>query len=360
MRRLPIVITAVLLLCTTLFASVQSFSKKPVQLAWFYKPPKDGDLDVLASRFNWFVLTRNDEAIRDELKVKGVQGPFLQYLRFDAIEDPGSCTAQPHRNQVADEKGDFCQISKNHPDWFLRNASGKIIRSEGYVMMDPGNKGWQKYWLARARQDQQKYGWDGVFLDNVEASLTKRKQKGEPANYRTEDSYLAAIEDFLSFIYKSYFQPNKHPLFANIIAVKDSRPWFDILDYLDGAMVEAFAVDWHDGYRDSDEWEEQMTLAEKAQGQGKLVILVAQGERNDDRRQQFAFASYLLVTRGRAAFRYSRANHYVQTWLYKNYQLQLGQPLGSRYQKHGTWFRDFEKATVSVNPSRHTSDIILK
>mgnify|MGYP001561361660 CR=1 FL=1 len=41
------------------------FPDKIVQIAWFYKPPTDGDLAVLAEYFDVFVLTHKDEAARD-------------------------------------------------------------------------------------------------------------------------------------------------------------------------------------------------------------------------------------------------------------------------------------------------------
>src|SRR5690349_3614382 len=65
------------------------------RLAWFYKPPQDGNLVPLVENFRTFILTVNDEGVRDALKTEGISGPFLQYLRFDAIQNPGSCLAQP-------------------------------------------------------------------------------------------------------------------------------------------------------------------------------------------------------------------------------------------------------------------------
>src|SRR5262245_17107997 len=87
-----------------------------VRLAWFYKPPKNKDLVPLVQNFDDFILTKADEPVRDELRKRGVKAPFLQYLRFDAIEDPGSCTRSPHRNQAAYREGDFCRISSENPN----------------------------------------------------------------------------------------------------------------------------------------------------------------------------------------------------------------------------------------------------
>ena len=35
---------------------------QPVQLAWFYKPPDDNSLPILAENFDTFILTHKDES----------------------------------------------------------------------------------------------------------------------------------------------------------------------------------------------------------------------------------------------------------------------------------------------------------
>ena len=99
-----------------------------------------------------------------------------------------------------------------------------------------------------------------------------------------------------------------------------------------------------------------MALAEKTQSQGKYIILVARGNETDINRQNFAFASYLLISNGKAAFRYS-SGIYREVWLYTNYQVDLGTPLGPRYQSGSLWRRDFTKGSVVVDPVNHIATI---
>ncbi len=337
-------------------------SESPVHIAWFYKPPTNGDLGTVSSSFDTFVLTKNDEDERDAMRAQGAEGPFLQYLRFDAIMDPGSCTAQPWRNQVADRPGDFCSIRTNHPDWFLRDSNGNPIvdveGSEHFYIMDPGNNGWRMFWLERATESQESLGWDGVFLDNVEASLYKRGQEGQlPAAYPTDASYQAAVEGFLSYLYTSYFDQSNHPLQANIIALEETSVWFTYLEYLDGAMEEGWAVDWSNGYLSQSQWEEHMSRVERTEASGKKAILVSQGNRTNTAREEFAFASYLLVANGNSSFRYSDSSAYHDIWLYDNYETDLGAPLGPRYQQGSVWMRDFQNGTVTVDLSAHSASI---
>lgn len=332
------------------------------RLAWFYKPPSGGDLTPLRQYFDTFVLTKNDEDVRETLKSQGVSGPFLQYLRFEAIMDPGSCTAQPWRNQVADRIGDFCEISEKHPDWFLLDTNGnRIVDNEGgnnFYLMDPGHPGWRAFWLERARQSQEQLGWDGIFLDNVEASLSKRQRKGAlPAQYPDDASYQAAINGFLAYIYSSYFQPQGRPLQANIISLKESSVWFSYLQNLDGAMEEGWAVDWSSGYLSTGQWEEHLSRIEQTAAMNKQAVLVSQGSQNDTQRQVFAYVSYLLVAYDNASFRYTNSSSYRQAWIYSNYSVDLGTPLGPRYQDGNVWRRDFSGGFVTVDPVSHTATI---
>jgi hypothetical protein len=345
-------------------AHAASSPSSPTRLAWFYKPPSDGNLANIASQFDFFILTRNDENQRDQLIKLGVTQPILQYLLLDVIQDPGSCTAQPWRNQVAYQIGDFCQIQSQHPDWFLLDNSGKKINQAygnmNFYVMDPANAGWRAFWLQRASQSQADFGWKGVFLDNMEASLDKLvRDVGGSAKYKTNAEYQTAISAFADYIYKSYFQPQGRPLFANIVEMNDPAVWNRYLGSLDGAMLENFAVGWNNTYSSASRWEQDMKLAEQTQALGKQAILVSQGTQADTSRQRFAYASYLLVANGLANFRYASYDYYDQAWLYDNYTLNLGAPLGKRYQSGAVWKRDFSNGSVSVDPASHAASITL-
>ena len=99
---------------------------------------------------------------------------ILEYLLLSEITRPVSCSAGPTGNQVAYLAGDFCRISVQHPDWFLLDKHGARVRaSDGNYYMDPGNAGYRWFWLRRAMTLQSQFGWDGLFLDNVDASRAK-------------------------------------------------------------------------------------------------------------------------------------------------------------------------------------------
>lgn len=329
-----------------------------IHLAWFYKPPATY-LDSLPNDYDFFILTHNDETARDRLKSLGAKGPILQYLLLSEIMDPGSCNASPNNDQVAFQPGDYCWIQSNFPDWFLTGSNGDILGKGQYSVMDPGNRGWQNFWLQRASFLQKTFNWDGIFLDNVEASLSKLAEWGQqPGAYPDDASYQAAIEGELKWLYTSYFHPNGIPVYANIIAIRDPQVFLRYLQYLDGAMLENFATGWPTDAGLSDaEWEQQMQMAEQAQALGKTVILVSQGSQYDQQSEEFALASYLLVSDGLAYFRYTNQNNYEEIWNYANEKTDLGKPLGPRYQVGQSWKRDFTKGTVIVDPTARTASI---
>lgn len=339
----------------------KSFPEESVRLAWFYKPPENDSLSTLSQNFDFFILTHRDEEERDQLRSLGVGTTIYQYLTFVQIMDPGSCTERPYGNQVAYQVGDFCKILQEHPDWFLRDKRGDLIRTEGDAYMDAGNPEYRRFWLERAKQMQEEFGWNGIFIDNVEASLDKLRRIGTlPGNYRNDAEYQMAIEGFLQYLQDQYFTPQNVPVMANIIELKDAKVWFRYMQHLDGAMIEAFSVDYNNRYLLFNEWKKQIDLVVQTQKLGKSVILVAQGKEGDQARQEFALGSYLLANDGTAFFRYTDSDNYEQVWLYDNYSIDLGIPLGPAYNKGVTWRRDFEKGTVIINPVTYSSELIFE
>lgn len=333
------------------------------KLVWFYKPPDDGDLQRIADNFEYAIMSNGDEKERDEIRKLGYTGPILQYLRFEVIHDPGSCTRQPRKNNVGNRVGDYCKLIREHPDWFLRDKDGDLFvnpyNGEDYVMTDPGNKFFRAFWLERAMEVQRQGGWDGIFLDNVEVTYRLRQEKDElPAQYPDEASYQAAVQGFLKEIQAKLKSENK-VLFANLIGRRDDANWTVYLNHLDGVMHEGWSIDWPTGYRSVETWEKHMKLAEDTQAIGKTIILISQGKIDQENLQEFAYASYLLVVQGNAYFRYARSGNYTEAWLYPNYELDLGQPLGKRYKKGDTWRREFAHGIVEVNPKTHKVSIRL-
>jgi hypothetical protein len=334
-----------------------------VNLAFFYKPPSNSSAATVAANFNSVILTGGDETFRNNLSANGFASTIPQYFRFEGIQDPGSCTASPANNQIANRAGDFCWIGQNHPDWFLLDTNGNRMRTSptsSYYRMDPGNQGWRNFFVTRLLETQQQKGWSGLFLDNVEASLSEIQGDGlASARYPDHASYQVAVRGFLQYLYQNYSLPYDRPVVGNIIARQDDATWYSYLQYMSGAMQERWSVAWSFiDYVSESKWRSDMVLAEQTQSQGKYVILVAPGNKADANRQNFAFASFLLISNGKAAFRYADDDLYTEVWLYNNYNVNLGDPLGARYQTGTSWRRDFTGGHVIVDPVNRTATIL--
>jgi len=337
------------------------------RIAWFYKPPGDGDIQTIADHFDTFILTKRDETVREALRDLG-KDPFLQYIRFDAIHDPckqilndiGStcqCDQPTFANNVGWQEGDICRLRDEHPDWFLRDQAGTPIIYEDYAYMDPGAEGWRNFWLERIREMQAE-GWDGVFLDNLDASQRRHTRQGVTlANYASDTEFRQAFQGFLMYIVSSYFEPAGRPVYANVTEFPDYEAVNDFTPYLDGMMNEAWAVGWNENWRSVEEWEADLQAAQELQAAGKHLILVSQGMPNNLQRQSFAYGSYLLIANDHASFRYAHSSIYNTTSLYPNYQINLGQPLGERYPVGRGWQRDFSHGQVFVDPYELTAVI---
>ncbi len=266
-----------IVLTVGIFISGRATSQNPslmpnrtVNLAFFYKPPSNSNASTLASNFGAIILTGGDESFRDQLVANGFGSTIPQYFRSDGIQDPGNCTSSPANNQFANRAGDFCDISQNHPDWFLLDTSGNRMRTSptsNYYRMDYGNADWRNFVLTRILETQQQKGWSGVFLDNLEASLSEIQRDGlMPAKYPDDASYQAAANGFLNYLYVNYSQAYNRPLVANIIARKDDATWFSYIQNLSGALQERWAVGWSSpDYVSASKWNSDMALAENTQ-----------------------------------------------------------------------------------------------
>jgi hypothetical protein len=336
--------------------------EKIVNLAYFYKPPTNSDAATVAGNYSTIFLTGGDENFVNQLVSNGVTAPISQYFRSEAIQDPGSCTANPSNNQIANRAGDFCWISQNHPEWFLLDTNGNRMRTSptsNYYRMDYGHPGWQAYFVTRLIETQNGTKWSGLFLDNLEASLAAIQNVGlASTKYTTDASYQAAVISFLQYLQTNYTIPYGRPVVANVVAKREDATFTEYMQYLDAGMKERWAVDWNSpDYISESKWLNDLTVAEQTQSQGKHIILTAQGNKTDTTRQQFAYASYLLISNGKAAFRYANEDIYSEVWLYDNYKINLGTPLAARYKTGTVWRRDFTNGYVTVDPISHAATI---
>jgi len=364
-------------------ATSQAAGTKTVRQAVYVNKPKDTAMEVVAAKASIVVLPRTEWRYREDIKANGYTGKVLQYFMANEVNGPGpygssssSCDSSyvPHINQVAHQTGDFCKYLHPNESWFLHNGAGKRLYSWNggrvFYHMNPASSGWRAFALLRMKRDlfgdsvQAKTGFDGIFLDNVAPKTYKLRNQvdnsdGTVREYSSDTAYRDAMRGYLSNL-SSGIRPNSL-IWANII--DDYRvsktDYMSFVEYLDGWLNEAWGVYWSGKYLTTEEWNLHLELAEATLQQGKGAILNGQGSRYDYSRQQFALASYLLVTNNsKAYFRYSDATKYGEWWQYDNYNVTLGAPLGRRYQSGSTWRRDFECGYVTADPTTHVGKIV--
>lgn len=231
--------------------------EKALRHIWYYRPPEtDEEMPLLASLYDMYIFDYSDRNFVVPLRRKMDEAnPVLLYMLMEGVKETRTCVDAPWTNQVADLPGDYCWLSERHADWFLVDTEGnRLIREwisdNRTVQMDPANAEWRAFFLERTADRQFKGGFDGVFLDNVDASYGRvRSRSGVDilANFPNETAYQAGVEGFLKYIYESYFFPNDIPLYGNITFLEDEAVWHRYMQYMDGAMLENWSVDWGGG-----------------------------------------------------------------------------------------------------------------
>lgn len=343
-------------------ADAPAVTGSAARFAWFYKPPANASAAELASRFDVVVLTRNDEAFRDQLKAADPSLQVLQYVLANEIQDAGS--AQPWRNQAAWNTGDAAALLAQHPDWFARDEAGRPLAKgigggRTIYTMDPAQSGWTDYLVDRVLAHNVEAGWDGVFLDNVEMSLGKRRREGRiPVAHSTDAAWQDAMVGHVAAVHRAFAAAGR-PVWANVIEGGDTAAEIERLaPHLEGTMDESFGTGWDQSPRTGSSWERDLAAVEARAARGDHSLLVAQGGRNDQAALRYAFASYLLVAGPTVSFRYAdHATAYAEVWWNDEFDRALGAPTGPRYRVGNGWARDFEGGRVTVDPTAGTAAI---
>lgn len=351
-------------------------------LAWFHKPPSDGTTpQQLAANLSYIHLTGTaDIPYRNRLRAAGYTGPIYTYTAADGVEGPG-----PYRNSsdacqvgytgfdnnLAFNTDDFCKYIHPHESWFLHNGKGDRLVEDYFgtghyaYLMNPADPGWQAYAQDRLLFIKNNWGYDGIWLDNVDLTLDRaynEAQNGDGAvqEFAGDGEWRAAMAQYLAGIRAKL---GNYPLWANIVGGDITADSWDVYaPYLDGAMDESFGVRWLDNWETPEQWEGQLERSEKWLAAGKGLIAVGQGTQSDQQRQLFTLASYLLIAQpNQAFFRYTNAaSYYDALWLYPNYDAAraLGTPLGPRQQTSpGVWTRQFTGGSVEVGVGGHVGKI---
>ena len=351
-------------------------------LAWFHKPPEGSTASTVAAEHRYVHLTGpSDIPFRDEMRAAGFKGPIFTYLTTYAVEGPGpyldgsaECDAgyRPYDNNVAWEVGDFCKYINPNESWFLHNGKGERLYEDYFgtgrysYVMNPADPGWREFSYSRLAFARENWGYDGLWLDNLDLDLgrTTREAKnsdGRVLEYPDDAAWREAMAGWLEGLRERL---GDWPVWANMVGGQlGPGAWDAYAPYLDGAMDESFAVNWLDGWRTEGQWLAQVGRAERWLQSGKGLVMVGQGAQGDNQRMLFTLASYMLIANEKATFRYTRFDSYYDAlWLYPEYETarKLGAPLSPRIEvSRGVWRREFTNGHVELDASTHSARLVL-
>jgi hypothetical protein len=353
-------------------------------LAWFHKPPNDGSTPAdLASEHRYIHLTGpSDARYRDRVWDAGYNGHIYTYVTAYAVEGPGPyrdasarCNAdyQPFDNNLAWGRGDFCRYIHPNESWFLHNSDGERIYEDYFdngrytYLMNPADPGWRDYSYERLERIKREWGYSGIWLDNVDLDLDRATRGGENSDgsaqeFSNNSDFRAAMAGWLKGLRERL---GDYPVWANLVGGRlEANSWDQYEPYLDGAMDESYAVRWLDGWRSPGEWLAQAERAERWLSREKGLVLVGQGEQEDERRMRFTLASYMLVANDHAHFRYTRFDqYYFGLWLYPEFETarELGPATGPRQRiAENVYRRPFACGYVEVDVAAHEGRLVIE
>jgi len=289
---------------------------------------------------------------------------------------------------------DYEYIHQYHPEWFLLK-DGKNVSSGDYrdpnkrirwaddptswyytcFYLDVGNPAFQDWAVEQFLKkldpvigDNDRIRYSGIAADMVMLTTFQDGTTSLHPNWKYASggwnkayfSYLRKLHDAM--------QKRGYILIVNQTldygSNRDGRDWQDLMAVADGLMDEEAMLTWSSqtkGYTDrfgGDRWEQSIKHHEDILGKGLYDWWECNFHDYKDPAMEYSnflyvYCSFLLVKNSdRSLFGIHRRADGVDLdpW-YEEYNLPLGNPAGSRYQRQGCWLRDYQHAKIAVNPS---------
>lgn len=259
-------------------------------------------------------------------------------------------------------------VNTNHPEWFLKDASGRRIQSGTHWgwMMDLGNPGWQQY-IADAAIRAIRNGINGIYVDDAhEVYPNFYSASGYPINPRTGAQYTSAewkqdtynllkrARDAVRAAYPN--DPSKLLLYNGYINGWQGEYFMPVAD---GAQSEGFVhAYWESAtsFRDAATWKGEIDDLINYQNQGKLIFATSGASGGD--LNMYTYSSYLLGKGPRSYYNYANyGNGGMNGWA--GFNAPIGVPSGSYYYASNVYQREYSNARVLVNPTTNTYTVNL-
>jgi hypothetical protein len=277
------------------------------------------------------------------------------------------------------------RLRREHPEFLLRDARGEPISTfldrigpDRQLALDVGNPAYVEAWTDAALAQAARFGWDGVFADNV----IRRFGAGwsaAPVNPRTHRPYtqpeyqtdmLAALR-----LLRRRFDARRLIVIGNHggawRSFEEEPVLRDQVVALHGVQIEDFAYTWRGEPQPEADWLRQLRYLDFANRAGVLTYAHGVGGAfMEPARREYVLASYLLTRRGRSVVGDLNA---AKTWwpalatdvgtasgdfycLDPQRDFARGEPCPTAGRVLG---RDFTRARVVVNPGETARTVPL-
>ncbi|HEY2600288.1 MAG TPA: putative glycoside hydrolase [Thermoleophilaceae bacterium] len=307
------------------------------------------------ARYGLMILHDYDRRVLPRLRARNPGLKVLMYVDM-ASSDPRDPSGRMDWAGYAD-------ATARHPGWFLRGRRGRPLIFKDYPtsrLMDVGNRSYQDAGAARVIRTATAAGFDGVFLDDANASLRWVLAGGSAAcvTYPTTPQWQSAVYSFLSNVGPQLRR-------AGLLAVANIGGstitpglWEQWNGPLDGAMEESFT----NGGAGPDtlangQWQGKLSHAVWSEEHGKIGLDHAVTSKR--RGARYGLATMLLAAGGENLF--SASTDYSHEVWWPDYAIAgaLGSPLGRyRVLPNGVYRRDFANGVVLVNPGARATRVV--
>lgn len=310
------------------------------------------DVGLTAQRQDVVILQSWELARRAALKAADPSVKVLVYKNLSAMtygRGPGGLSSSGVNWDEADGA---------NPGWFLKNTSGQRFTWSGYSFLwaaDVGDAGYQKRWGDNVVAELQANGWDGVFMDDVNATIKYHYTASAVAKYPSDAAYGGAMRAMVAAVAPRVRAAGKLA-FANMLFAEYASQSRDWLQFLDGGMDEMFGK-WDTragmGYRYEGGWEGQVDNVKWAEANGKSILAVTQSANTDAQAARYGWGSVLLAAGGRARFAL-HGDYDSEPW-FAEFDYPIGDPAGPESKgADGVHRRAFANGLVLVNASDQT------
>jgi len=317
---------------------------------------------AVAAQYDLLILTERNSnpAVIARIKAHNPAAAVILYTNATQL-------ANPHNEIVAANdiypamQQMFHWVEANHPDWFLRDtkvaltyAAHPYLENEYYrefwpyldmfVFMDP-TTGWRDYYAAQsAAQVGDLY--DGLYSDvamtyeEVRETVNALDWAHDPG----EEGWNLAMVEMLNATHDAIGR-GRFTMHNN-----GYNAWL-AADAYDGRLLEWWVQLDMDEPLGGDTWRLYLDSAQETVEMGKALCVAQYGTTAQHR--LYGLASFLLIAGKDSYYFFDEGGVDTGSYLawHSEYDAPIGRPLGGYYVSGDVYRRDFENATILVNPA---------